>query len=499
MSCKTKEHLIIRYTEGQLSPEEQKTFHRHLTSCEACLKKVQILEALSKEASTFPQEKANVLPSVKVRLSSLPHSKGSYRLKKLIYPLRRAKILKPALMIVCFVLVCSLLWPLISKSVVSLFNERFRESPNQQQMAGDTTPIPPMPTPESKPAITPSPAERPTFTLGFYRSTLSYEEILSLSQETSNAHYESIPMEEIELKEEPFLTDLSIEGYISNSQGLRVSQEAFDELSMDLLSAGPIPFVVTLSGERLFWGVFIHPISSVAAPELPLLTISLESEGRKLTLNHLEISGINTEKALIQFFESRHKLEQQIIYETLPHQKTLELVNFNSSNLDLVTLSLPEGWHADRREYEPVYNFTWNVEKNNSVKKLREFQLYFDEKLEDTYYWGERGRMSGELHLQGFYNESTYPGLMFNHATLLKEPLKRNSLLGEAWVYLLECDNYPAAMAEEKSDIPPTFKMIFVAIPIEGENLAYALSVPIPEGMDSDTFYPYVEQILGLS
>jgi len=495
MSCKAYEPLIIRYTEGELSLKEQKVLEDHLRVCKHCFDKVQILMALAKEAEAMPSEQIDVLPRVRESLSAYDKSPGKPISRAFLG--RSSRLVKPAFLFLSLAILCLFLWPLLSKGAASLFQQRFGEGSPHQTVTGSEM----LPTPESKPAVTPPATVQPGFSLSFYRSTMTYEEILSLSREIGRRTppYSSIPIDRIALEEEPFLTDSSINAFVTNTQQIKVDAETLDVLFTELMDTRPIPFVVTLSGERLFWGVFIHPLSSIAAPDLPLLTIRSEGDVQRLTLSKLDKAGASAEKAFLKFFEDRYKLAIQINSEVLPYMEALQLVNFNTPDNKMVELPLPEGWYAQGQEYELSGGFTWNREKNKNIKKLRAYTLYFDEKLEDTYYWGIKGQFSGEIHLQGFYNEYPYPGLSFNHAKPLEDPVKKQTFLGEAWVYYLECDNYPAAMAEEYPDTPPTFDMIFVVIPIEGENLAYALSLPVPEGMDIRDFYPYAEQILMLN
>ena len=303
MSCNYKDDDIVKYTEGTMPDKKFKAFEQHLKSCRSCQMKIDIISNVQKEASSMPDGiRINLIPSIKKKLQPKAITKtNTFR-----------AILKPSLLALSLIFAFSLLWPFISKGLTMIFNQRFISGSAIVNPTQISTPsIQPSQQPENSAPystpISPNPNNtQGTFSLAFYRSTMKFEEVLALGSISTSelARYEEIPIDKIQIEDTPFLTDDRITGYSSDTQTIEISEDDEERLSQQLISAASVPFVVTLNGERLFWGVFVHPISSINPPQaIPLLNMIISTDIKGFTLSQLEYTDFNN-TSLVEFFYS---------------------------------------------------------------------------------------------------------------------------------------------------------------------------------------------------
>ncbi|MCX7771642.1 MAG: zf-HC2 domain-containing protein [Clostridia bacterium] len=693
MSCRYNDKHLIKYSEGTLEPDEKSRFEKHLEECQSCSEKVKLLKGLAWESKASPDLNTDLTLKIKRRLSDI---KPASRHSIMGFIRHNRRMLTTGAYALSLVLLLVLVWSPLSRGISSILSNKLSQNPASSPITAGASET----DRESAPAIAPPlPDTKESYTLGLFRSTMTYKEILALSgrADPNLATYEEIPFSNIVVEEEPFLTENDIESFNPDTMVLKLKPGVYDRILKAFVSASPIPFVAKIDGKELFWGVTLHPISSMMPPEsIPRLDWTLdENNADALKLSNMtnvltlddsiimkilkdrgklaeteqpntsyaikasktgvpEFINLLKEKApkLSKGFEAEktynitpdevlkftgcsifksvdtceslllynneiyplgtgfgglgltdiktcdfdHNGQRDLIYTfswgsglhrsevgyfnlttkkeivlkygeagaylnydmllekasddsfSLYHadvditggsfvsfrlikgkhlanvvledngikvnlvsgdsvgsenqnngassnEEFLTLTNLNTADNSTAVLPLPKGWRAVRTDYPLAKDFTFNSEKNRPVMTLQSFRLFFVDKLQDTIYWENKGDLSGELQISGYYPDEPHGAVLPNHSSIVGTPIEGKSALGNVTIYLLDCD-IPKDMQTEEQQ---TFKLYYAVIPIEGENLAYVLSLAVPLDMQPSDFLTHVKQILGMN
>lgn len=172
--------------------------------------------------------------------------------------------------------------------------------------------------------------------------------------------------------------------------------------------------------------------------------------------------------------------------------KSIDVLNLNDSSNVKVRLELPDGWYAKEIVYDISLDFEFNAEKNRNIKKDSWFEFYNEKKKDTSWQYGHEG-LSGSLEMPGYYRKEPLNTIFPNHTMMKKKVYSGMTVLGQADMYILECDLFPKELRTEKLK---TYEMVYTWIPIENEELAYNLAITVPWDEDTEKYIPVAKKIL---
>jgi hypothetical protein len=174
--------------------------------------------------------------------------------------------------------------------------------------------------------------------------------------------------------------------------------------------------------------------------------------------------------------------------DVLENLSVLQFANLNDAVNTNVVLNLPEGFTANKRVFQKASNFEYSAEKNKGIDTVCTFQIFSTAQNDKFSQYGIEG-LVGWFYDTGYYRDEPEDARFPNNSALKAKVYEGNTALGEAEIFVLECDIIPKELRTEEYS---TYELVYAWVPIDGEDLAYNLGISVPLGEDSS---PYVDMI----
>lgn len=535
MACGFTTNDVIGYMNNELSQKKRSAFQNHLADCDKCrtdLSRLTQIESAVEETTSPGHDIAGETISRIKREHIKTEPKKGWRV--FLHP---RKALVSALGFALMATLLVIFWQPVVSGISHLINSKYSAQipgqPTNGVMPGGSTP-------DSYPAIAPEDTgkagDTPRFAI--YKASISLQDIYilysgrdpALNYLPSPMPYDSIQIDQIPLDEKPLLTDADVETYYDGTLIFKdIDNKTYDYFLNNYMSVSPLPLVITVDGKRVAWGTYMHPISSMSPP-LNAFLLSIrpgeqESDGCYFTLSADDMDRFKEVEALIRpVFSDIGKLADKVnapsallssdpfgMYEqptnsgdssppqsedrfnTPEYLSEMKVINLNDTDNNTVTLVLPSGWKATRNEYEIDPSFSFLNPKNSAVKTLADFELFASDTIDETWTPSGLGLSSGTFGIRSYYRDQPENTIFNNHSSVVKRLYDGETILGKAQVYLMDCDIVDMLKTADET----TYQMIYTWIPIENEDLAYCLEIPVPRHQDYEITFNQVMEILG--
>ncbi len=178
-------------------------------------------------------------------------------------------------------------------------------------------------------------------------------------------------------------------------------------------------------------------------------------------------------------------------YELIEGVNEIRVYNLNDSANAWITMPLTSGWHAEEYVRDIASGFEFQSGKNRNIKKTYEFEIYKDTIGAPDYNFYMKGRL-GQFNMLGYYRDQTERARFPNHCEVKGKVFEGKTCLGPGEIFILDCD----LPKDERTQRHRTYEQVYAWIPIDGEALAYNLSLDVPLDEDSGKYVSIIKKML---
>lgn len=179
-------------------------------------------------------------------------------------------------------------------------------------------------------------------------------------------------------------------------------------------------------------------------------------------------------------------------YRFMDGLKEITVDNMNDPENAKTTLLLPADWHAKEYIRDIVPGFEFQSNKNKTIKKSYDYEIYKNTLCADDYNFYTKGFV-GQFSMPGYYREESETARFPNHSVVKSRVFAGKTSLGQGEIYILDCD----LPKDERTKKHSTYERVYAWIPIENESMAYNLSLDVPLDENSGKYVDIIKKMLG--